>query len=100
MIAYILLCIGNGAVLSASPLFWTIAGSFFTGAAAAVSIAFVNVVAQVGGIGPYLIGRIRDATGNFTLALISISGFLFLAAVIAHTMRAEPKVRAAQAPAE
>jgi MFS transporter, ACS family, tartrate transporter len=98
--AYILLCVGNGAVLSASPLFWTIAGSFFTGAAAAISIAFVNVVAQVGGVGPYLIGRIRDATGSFTLALISIAGFLFLAAAIALTMRDAPKVQAAEAAAE
>ena len=87
ILAYVLLCIGNGAVLAASPLFWTIAGSFFTGAAAAACIAFVNIVAQVGGIGPWLIGVVRDSTGSFTLALVTLAGFLFLAATIAMLMR-------------
>jgi MFS family permease len=86
VLAYIFLCIGNGAVLSASPLFWTIAGSFFRGAASAAAIAFVNMVAQVGGIGPLLIGAVKDATGSFTLALASLAGFSFLAAIIALAM--------------
>ena len=98
ILAYVLLCIGNGAVLAASPLFWTIAGSFFTGAAAAACIAFVNIVAQVGGIGPWLIGKIKDETGSFTLALVSLAGFLFLAAIIAVLMKAEPKPTPAEAP--
>ena len=100
VLAYIFLCIGNGAVLAASPLFWTIAGSFFTGAAAAACIAFVNIVAQVGGIGPWLIGVVRDRTGSFTIALITLSGFLFLAAIIALLMKAEPKRAAEPALAE
>jgi ACS family tartrate transporter-like MFS transporter len=91
VLAYIFLCIGNGAVLSASPLFWTIAGSLFQGAASAAAIAFVNIVAQVGGIGPYLIGAVKDATGSFTLALVTLAGFSFLAALIALAMKIEPK---------
>ena len=100
VLAYIFLCIGNGAVLAASPLFWTIAGSFFTGAAAAACIAFVNIVAQVGGIGPWLIGVVRESTGSFTIALIALSGFLFLAATIALLMKAEPKRAISPAMAE
>jgi MFS transporter, ACS family, tartrate transporter len=100
VLAYAFLCIGNGAVLSASPLFWTIAGTFFRGAAAAAAIAFVNIVAQVGGVGPYLIGAVRDATGSFTLALVTLAGFSFLAAIIALAMKAEPKRGAAPAVAE
>ena len=100
ILAYIFLCIGNGAVLAASPLFWTIAGTFFTGAAAAACIAFVNIVAQVGGIGPWLIGVVRDRTGSFTIALITLSGFLFLAAIIALLMKAEPKRKLEPALAE
>jgi sugar phosphate permease len=100
ILAYVLLCIGNGAVLAASPLFWTIAGSFFTGAAAAACIAFVNIVAQVGGIGPWLIGVVRDSTGSFTLALVTLAGFLFLAATIAMLMKAEPNNVISEAPAE
>jgi sugar phosphate permease len=100
VIAYVLLCIGNGAVLAASPLFWTIAGSFFTGAAAAACIAFVNIVAQFGGLGPWLIGVVKDGTGSFTLALITLAGFLFLAAILALMMNAEPRREIAPALAE
>ena len=100
VLAYIFLCFGNGAVLAASPLFWTIAGSLFTGSAAAACIAFVNIVAQVGGIGPWLIGVVRDRTGSFTLALVTLAAFLFIAAILALVMRAEPKRAAAGAPAE
>jgi MFS family permease len=100
ILAYVFLCIGNGAVLAASPLFWTIAGSFFTGAAAAACIAFVNIVAQIGGIGPWLIGKIKDATGSFTLALVSLAAFLFIAAAMAVLMKTETKERAQPALAE
>jgi len=100
VLAYVLLCIGNGAVLAASPLFWTIAGSFFTGAASAACIAFVNIVAQFGGTGPWLIGAVKDATGSFTLALVTLAAFFFVAAAIALAMKAEPKQRLAEAPAE
>ena len=100
VLAYIFLCVGNGAVLSASPLFWAIAGSFFRGAASAAAIAFVNIIAQVGGIGPYLIGAVKDATGSFTLALVTLAGFSFLAALIALAMKIEPKRNTAEALAE
>jgi cyanate permease len=100
VLAYAFLCIGNGAVLAASPLFWTISGSFFTGAAAATCIAFVNIVAQFGGIGPWLIGVVKDTTGSFTLALITLAAFLFLAAILALAMKAEPKRAIAPALAE
>jgi nitrate/nitrite transporter NarK len=92
VLAYVLLAIGTGATLAASPLFWTIAGSFMTGAAAAFCIAFVNTVAQFGGlIGPWLIGLVKDATGSYTIALISLAAFLLLAAGIAIAMPG-PKV--------
>lgn len=100
VLAYIFLCIGNGAVLAASPLFWTISGTFFTGAAAATCIALVNIIAQFGGVGPLLIGFIRDETGSFTLALASLAAFSFLAAAIATLMKAQPKPAAAPVLAE
>ena len=100
VLAYAFLCIGNGAVLAASPLFWTISGSFFTGAAAATCIAFVNIVAQFGGLGPWLIGVVKDSTGSFTLALVTLAAFLFLAAILAVAMKAEPKREIAPALAE
>jgi hypothetical protein len=63
-----------------------------TGVAAAVSIAAVNMIAQFGGlIGPWLIGAVKSSTNSFAIALMVVSGFLFLAAAIAATMRVKPK---------
>ena len=92
VLVFVFLCIGNGAVLAASPLFWTIAGSFFTGAAAAVCIALVNTIAQFGGlIGPWLIGWVKDRTGSYALSLDLLAAFLFVAALIAVQMKVEAK---------
>jgi sugar phosphate permease len=98
--AFFLLSIGNAAVLAASPLFWAIGGSFFTGAAAAACVAVANIIAQIGGIGPWLIGRVKDATGSFTLALIAISIFFFVAAGLALAMRPSSRPQISAAPAE
>ena len=101
VLVFMFLCIGNGAVLAASPLFWTIAGSFFTGAASAACIALINTIAQIGGlIGPYLIGAVKDRTGGYTLSLDMLAVFLFIAVAIAVAMKVEAKKTVAPAPAE
>jgi len=98
--AFVLLSIGNAAVLAASPLFWAIGGSFFNGAAAAACVAVANIIAQIGGVGPWLIGAVKDATGSFTLALIAISIFFFVAAGLALAMRPAPRPEVATVPAQ
>lgn len=98
--AFALLSIGNAAVLAASPLFWAIGGAFFTGAAAAACVAVANIIAQIGGLGPLLIGVVRDATGSFTLALIAISIFFFIAAGLALAMRPGMRHQIAAVPAQ
>ena len=95
-----MLSIGNAAVLAASPLFWAIGGSFFTGAAAAACVAVANIIAQIGGVGPWLIGVVKDATGSFTIALIAISIFFFVAAGLALAMRPASRAEFAAVPAQ
>jgi len=52
----------------------------------------VNMIAQFGGlIGPWLIGWVKTSTGSFTIALMVVSAFLFLAAAIALAMRVTPR---------
>jgi sugar phosphate permease len=98
-LAYALLCIAGLGINSGNSLFWSLNASFMTGAAAAASIAFVNTVAQFGGlIGPWMIGFVKGSTGSFALALLTISGFLLVAAVIALLLRTTPR-RARSAPA-
>jgi len=89
--SYLLLCLAGLGIYSGNSLFWSLNASLMTGAAAAVCIAFVNTVAQFGGlIGPWMIGLIRDSTHSFTAALLAIAGFLLVAAAIALVMRVRP----------
>lgn len=92
VLAYLFLCLAGLGMNSGNSLFWSLNASFMTGVAAAVSIAVVNTIAQFGGlIGPWLIGAVKTSTGNFSIALMVVAGFLVLAAVIAATMRVAPK---------
>ena len=63
--------------------FWPIPSSFLTGSAAAGGLAMIVSIGNLGGfVGPYLIGYVRESTGSFSWALISVAGFLTLAAIL------------------
>jgi ACS family tartrate transporter-like MFS transporter len=63
--------------------FWPLPSTFLTGTAAAAGMALINSVGNVGGfIGPFLVGWIKDSTGNFDSGLYALAGFMLLAAVI------------------
>jgi MFS transporter, ACS family, tartrate transporter len=94
-LAYLMLCLTGLGINSGNSLFWSINASLMTGVAAAASIAFVNTVAQFGGLlGPWMIGWVKDTTGSYAAALLTISAFLFVAAVIALALRVGPQRRA------
>ncbi|SAK56994.1 major facilitator transporter [Caballeronia fortuita] len=91
VIAYALLCVTGLFIYAGNPLFWSLASSFRTGAAGAATIALINTIAQFGGlVGPWSIGLVRNATGNFKLALLTIAAFLVVATIIALVMRVKP----------
>jgi sugar phosphate permease len=59
-----------------SPAFWCLPSMLLRGSAAAAAIALVNSLGNVGGaVAPYMIGRLKDATGSTS------SAFLMLAVV-------------------
>lgn len=92
LIAYVLLCVTGLFIYAGNPLFWSLASSFRTGAAGAATIALINTIAQFGGlVGPWSIGLVRNATGNFKLALLTIAAFLVVATIIALVMRVTPR---------
>ena len=57
--------------------FWALPGKFLTGSAAAAGIALINAMGAVGGfIGPYAVGYLKDASGNFESGLFLLAGIL------------------------
>jgi MFS family permease len=100
LLSYLLLCAMGLFLWSGNPLFWSLAASFRTGAAGAATIALINTIAQFGGlIGPWSIGLVRQYTGDFHYALLTIAGFLVISVVIALLMRVTPPERADVLPA-
>jgi sugar phosphate permease len=77
------LSIGIMGFWSALSVFWAVPTAFLGGLAGAGAIAFINSVAQFGGIlSPWLMGYSKDATGGFTLGLLVISGCCFISVIL------------------
>ena len=84
VIGLVLLCIAAAGIWGCLAVFWTLTGEFLGGAAAAIGIALINTIGQFGGLaGPWLVGIIKDFTGNFSMALVVLAIAAFLAALIA-----------------
>jgi MFS transporter, ACS family, tartrate transporter len=64
--------------------FWTLTTSMLGGTAAAGAVAILQIVGGVGGFaGPYMTGRLRDATHSFAGGLYGIAGLALAAAMLA-----------------
>jgi ACS family tartrate transporter-like MFS transporter len=86
---------------AAMPTFWTIPTALFKGTAAAAGIALVSALGMLGGfIGPYFVGLMREATGNFSVALGCLGIPLVLSAVIAWCFRGSARESSGSARAE
>jgi ACS family tartrate transporter-like MFS transporter len=76
--ALVLLSVAMLGLASMFGPFWTLATSIVGGSGAAVGIALVNSVGNIGGfVGPYVFGWIEDATHSFA------AGFLFIGVLLA-----------------
>lgn len=68
--------------------FWTLTTSMVGGTAAAGAVAILQVIGGVGGFtGPYMTGRLRDATHSFAGGLFVMSGMAVCAAMLALAVR-------------
>jgi ACS family tartrate transporter-like MFS transporter len=55
---------------SSIPPFWGLPTAFLSGTAAAGGIAMINSVGNLGGfVGPYVMGTLKDLTGDYALGL-------------------------------
>ncbi len=78
-----LICVSAFGIWGAQAIFWTIPAGYLKDKAAAAGIALVNMAAGLGGFtGPYLVGWVKDATGNFALALVALAITSFIMAAI------------------
>jgi MFS family permease len=79
------------AVISFLAPFWTIPTLLLSGSSAAVGIALVNAIGNVGGfIGPSLIGFLKTSTGHDNGAFYTLAAMALVAAAIIASMRRTP----------
>jgi ACS family tartrate transporter-like MFS transporter len=74
---------------SFTPPFWSLPTAFLRGDGAAVGIAFINAVGNLGGfLGPSIMGWMKDATGDYLIGLRVLAAAALLSGlvVIAATM--------------
>lgn len=68
--------------------FWTLTTSMLGGTAAAGAVAILQIIGGIGGFsGPYMTGRLRDATHSFAGGLYGMSAMALLAATLALVVR-------------
>jgi ACS family tartrate transporter-like MFS transporter len=69
-------------------VFWSLPTAFLRGRAAAGGIAFINSIGALGGfVGPYAVGRVRERTGSFEAALLTLAGVMLGSALAALWLR-------------
>jgi MFS family permease len=91
IMSYLFMCIAAASLSAASALIWRANTLLMRGAAAAVSIALVGTIAQLGGLaGPWLIGIIKERSEGYGPALATVAAFLACAALVAASARLRP----------
>lgn len=75
-------CVAMIGLYACMPAYWTLPTMFYSGTAAAVALAFVNAVSNLGGFfGPAIIGWLTQTSGSFKIAIATMGGFVLLGAV-------------------
>jgi ACS family tartrate transporter-like MFS transporter len=68
--------------------FWAMPTALLSGTAAAVGVAVINSIGNLGGFfGPYTIGALRNATGSFRAGLLLVAGALAISGCLALTLK-------------
>ncbi len=89
----IALSIAGFGIFAVLPVFWTLPTSFLSGTAAAGGIAIINSIGNLSGFaGPFVMGKMKDATGSYTVGLLAVAGTVFLAMLVALSLPHEAKL--------
>jgi MFS family permease len=91
-LAYALLVVAVGLNWAATPVFWATTTEYLSGAAAAASIALINSIANVAGLGlPPVMGLIKDVTQSYDYALLLVSAALLAGGVLGLYLARAPR---------
>ena len=83
-VALLAFCVAAMGLWSMTGPFWALTTRMVEGAAAAGGVAMITMLGGVGGfIGPYMTGRLRDATHSFAGGLYGMSGLAVVGAMLA-----------------
>ncbi|MGY8635769.1 MFS transporter [Bradyrhizobium sp. 14AA] len=100
-IAMALISLALAGIYAFKSPFWSLPGLFLSRSTAAVSIAAINSIGNLGGFaGPYAIGAIKDWTGSTYGGLLFLSGLLFVSFLMTWFARMEGAAAARAKPAE
>ncbi len=74
--------IGIMGLASARPIFWALPTTFLSESAAAASIGLINAIGNLGGyLGPFVMGSLKDWTGNYSAGFYYLMGTATLCSV-------------------
>lgn len=90
IISLIFLVVATAGIYSFLGPFWSLPALFLTEAAAAVGIAFINSVGNLGGfLGPYMLGYLVDATGKMQAGLFFLGALLVISSLLVFSIKKE-----------
>ena len=95
VISMLLLCISQAGIYAFVGTFWTLPNMYLSEATAAVGIAIINSVGNLGGFfGPYMVGFLKDMTGSTAFGMYFLASFAILGTI--SVLAIPPKEAAAE----
>ncbi|MDD1687531.1 MFS transporter [Methanoregula sp.] len=92
LLAFVLIIIATAGIYCFFGPFWTLPAIFLAEAAAAVGIAAVNSVGNLGGfIGPSIVGLLTGMTGSTSAGLVALGACLVLTGILTLAVRVQNK---------
>lgn len=85
-------CIAGAGVHAYLPILWTWPTAYLTASAAAAAVGLINSIGNLGGfVGPYVVGYLKDSTGNFKAAMWFLVGCILISGLLATRLKLPEK---------
>jgi ACS family tartrate transporter-like MFS transporter len=92
VISILLISVSLAGMYAFKAPFWALPGLFLSRTSAAISIAAINSIGNLGGFaGPYLIGFFKDRSGSALTGLVVLSAMTLVAAAMTFALRLEAR---------